>query len=293
MKKLILTCLVLLTILCMGTGCEKTKKLPEPADEDTQEKLPDGHFEQRTSFMEKEDGWVYFIQEDISYEDGVGQTDISYNFDGVNLKYANLEDYYVPVMEDGKEVDRLDGIPMLSLNKKYKGELQEINQCLLEKKDMIGKLTEKDLAELQGSQFDKKEIAELFNRLEKSKRYHNKSDDLSKYIYLPEYDALSRELDNGDKVQLMYFCALQGLARVRIEVIDAKGAYWSDEVKKGKAGKEKEETVHFFDKVSKKIVEQQSLDLEKQMKKENDSEYADALWKLLDQMEQEADRAAG
>lgn len=159
----------------MGTGCEKTKKLPEPTDEDAQEKLPKGHFEQRTSFMEKEDGWVYFIQEDITYEDGVGQTDISYNFDGVNLKYANLEDYYVPVMEDGKEVDRLDGIPMLSLNKKYKGELQEINQCLLEKKDMIGTLTEKDLAELQGSQFDKKEIAELFNRLEKSKRYNNKS----------------------------------------------------------------------------------------------------------------------
>lgn len=295
MKKKVILSLIFITILCIGTGCSKEKNskeenIPKPTEEDTsKEVLRNGHFEQRTSFKEKEDGWLYYLQEETDFEDGKGQTGITYDFNGVNLKYASLDDYYIPVIEDNKEIDRIESVPLLVLNKKYKPELQRIDQRLLELKDKIGSVTEEDLSGLQTEYFDKKDIVELFNALEHSKSYANKDDDSVKYANLPPSDVLSEKLANGDTVQLMYAGALQGFIGVRAEVIDAGGKYWSDEVENGKADKEKKEVVRLFQKVSEYIVERQSLDVQREMKKENDSEYADALWKLLDRLEQMAD----
>ncbi len=155
MKKMLLVILIgFELILITGCGNEKKEELPEINREDIK-------FYEMNSFLDKEDGWVYYFNI-AQLSDG---SFTNYLFDGMNMKYRELENYYIPVFdkETGEEVERFKANSVtLSIDQVHREEFRRIND-FFEDKAFIKEITMEDLADLETDYFSKEDLLYLFN----------------------------------------------------------------------------------------------------------------------------------
>lgn len=212
------------------------------------------NFNQRSASVEKEDGWYYMYYIQFNKNDEGTIENPTYWFGGDNLKYKVLEDYIVPMYENGKKVgETTPAVPSLLYNKKYSKELERINAFLDEKK-FTDQITVDDL-ELDLTYFKKEDIVELHNM---AIQKENATE--GKYIYLPESNIIQDELVDGYLWQAGYIGFYGNIAQVNIELIYKNDVYLSDLVEEGKATEEQKAIYNKIEEIEKLILEKQEFD---------------------------------
>lgn len=184
------------------------------------------NFDQRSSVIEKDDGWFY------TYEIASDKTDAGeivnpmYYVDGYNLKYLVLDGYYISGIdsETNQEIEQIQpSLPYLSLNKEYRGEIEKIDDFLNQKK-YSRKITSTDLKGLNLNSIDMNDVVNLHNTaIERGKSTQGK------YVNLPEALIVQDSLLDGYMWQVGYIIYYGNIAAVNIECISKEGQYLSDQ----------------------------------------------------------------
>ena len=221
MKKMLLIILIGFgLILITGCGAEKKEELPEINRDDIK-------FYERNSFLDKEDGWVYYFHITL-HDDGSFS---NYHFDGMNMKYRELENYYIPVFdkETGEEVQRFTSSDVsLSIDQVHREEYQRINDFFNDK-CFTKEITMEDLADLETDYFSKEDLLYLFNEA-------IKNDEHSDFVLGPQrYTRIdvSKTIDNC-YWQVALLTDYGYPERVRIDYICNDTNSLRDNVEKGK-----------------------------------------------------------
>ena len=204
------------------TGCDNEKKeeMPEINRDDIK-------FYERNSFLDKEDGWVYYFHITL-HDDGSFS---NYHFDGMNMKYRELENYYIPVFdkETGEEVQRFTSSDVsLSIDQVHREEYQRIND-FFEDKAFTKEITMEDLADLETDYFSKEDILYLFNEAIKNDEHSNFVLGPQKYTSID----VSKTIDNC-YWQVALLIDYGYPERVRIDYICNDTNSLRDNVEKGK-----------------------------------------------------------
>lgn len=169
------------------------------------------------------DGWVYVFE--IYYPQNNSQ-DILYLFDGYNLKYKELEDCYVPIIDKKTNtiIDKI--IPdyvTLSISEKYKDDVKTITDYF-NKKQYEKTISLEDLKELNTKQIEKSYIVEIFNNTINSKvkknvgEYYNTS-------FLERITVESSDENLKGEWQLSYMIDFGYISEVNIEFITHENDY--------------------------------------------------------------------
>lgn len=179
-------------------------------------------YSQKSYFDYKEDGWVYNFEIDYPNDDGK----IVYMFDGYNLKYKELEGYYVPVIEKGtgKILDKI--IPeyiTLSISEDYREDIVKIvnffNQEQFDKEINLS-----DLEDLQLEKIDKSYLVYIFNKTLNADlktepgEYYNSS-------VLGKVNVISSDENMPGEWQAIYILDYGNVEKVNVEFIDKSGNY--------------------------------------------------------------------
>lgn len=172
MKKL-LTIFTIIVFVITGCSKETTEEIPEK----TAEGSPYIHPRvQNMAFQEQDNGWVYYMsiqyhKTDINSPSIAGnydknETDVYANFDGINLKYKEIENAYLPVVdgETGEEISQGSvKIPTLTTLQTVKDEVKAINDFLFEKK-FTSPISVADLQPITCDNIDKQLLVDLYNQ---------------------------------------------------------------------------------------------------------------------------------
>lgn len=205
----------------------------------------------------KEDGWFYGFEIDYIKD----SNNRIYNFDGYNLKYKNLDGYYVALLdENNQEVGQLSSKYItLSISKYHKDEVKIINQFFNEKKfDNVISLS--DLDELNITKFDKGYIVDLFNRTINSEMKSNPG----KYFDDEFVNKVSKRatVDGIDgEWQIAYINDYGNLLSFNIEFIDNDGNYLSDIINNKQATEKQTKIYNDIQNIENNIVKTQTVKL--------------------------------
>lgn len=112
------------------------------------------------SYLDKKNGWVYYIT--LVYDQ---HYDLKYyNFNGINKKVDKIDNLYMPVYENDKEIEQWEPICIcLNYYQTYKKEFDEINDFFNEKKFKTA-ISKEDLSELKLEYYSKNDLVYLFNK---------------------------------------------------------------------------------------------------------------------------------
>lgn len=199
---------------------------------------------------------------------------VAYTFDGINLKYKNLDDHYIPIYDNNnKEIDKVEApYPSLSVSTVYRDEIKTINKFFNEKK-FSKKISIKDLIELELQKIKKETLINMFNMA-----YDKKPISLGKYINLPFVSILSSVSDNGYIFQVGYYVEYGNVIKVNIEIIYDDGTYLSDLVANEGASITQQNLDNKITKIEEFIILNQDFDIS------NCSAYDESLKMLLNVM---------
>ncbi len=249
MKKT-LTLLFILCLLIATTSCNNSSK---------QTNLSSYYnFDAKTAMEEKGDGWLYFF----SYEyknGGKSPGNISYIFNGYNLKYKHIDGYDIQIIDNqtGKIVDTAtSSLPYLTLDKEINSDIEKINNFFT-KKQFITSIKMSDLGALALNKINKQDVLKLFNKAIGKDKLGN-----GKYYYLPEADVVQEKLINGYQWQVGFFIAHGNIFSIRIELIYNGNIYLSDLIDNNKADKSQKNIYDKIKQIEKNIMEKQSFDID-------------------------------
>jgi hypothetical protein len=250
--------LCIIFVLVNGVAC-KSETLPEKKDSTKEVNNKNVKKYSKEVFIEKEDDWIYYLH--ITKIENVDK--MVFSFDGINLKYNKLDNYYVPVRDtEGNEIDRAEGFPMLSRSAENRNEIKEINN-FLNNKQFIEDISEKDLLELELKSVNKEDLINLVNKSIKAEFIDLSSDnDMLKMTF---FDNIQNEIDDNTILQLSYYNPIGGLYKVKIEVISVEGEnniYLSDKIADGSASSEEKDMYANFKKMGESIVKSQKFDIQ-------------------------------
>lgn len=254
------------------------------ADENAKAKQ-DNKFFQKSVYDDKDDGWVYAFE--IVYFDS-GDENI-YMFDGYNLKYKELDGYYVPIIdkETGEIIDKVKpNYITQSISEAYREDIKNIVE-FFNKKQFNDKITVKDLEGLEFKVVSKEYLVDIFNRTISSKLMTEPGE------YFDDYFVSRVNVDSTDKAmkgewQISYILNYGHLYDVNIEFIDESGRYLSDVAKSKSATAKDLELFAQVEVLEKAMVEKQTLaiDLAKSSIK-LDSKTGSDITKLLNNLASE------
>lgn len=182
-------------------------------------------YSQRSTYDKKGDGWIYVFE--IYYPDN--NNDRVYMFDGYNLKYKELDGYYVPVInkETNEELYRVTPEYItLSISENSKEDISKIVKFFNEKQ-FNNKITTDDLNELDIKTIDKSYLVSIFNstldadlKTEPGKYYNSG--------YVGRVNVKSSDVNNPGEWQASYILSFGNMYEVNIEFISEDGKYLSD-----------------------------------------------------------------
>lgn len=206
----------------------------------------------------KEDGWVYVFE--INFQDNTNDKKI-YIFDGYNLKYEQLDGYYIPIIDSktGKEVDRV--IPnyiTLGISEKYKEDIKKISKFFNEKQ-FNNKINLQDLNTLNVENIDKNYLVEMFNKCldeplkTEPGEYYNSS-------FVDKVNVESTDNNMDGTWQLSYLLDFGYIYDVDIEFISDENTYLSDN--KSNISNQ-EEILKYIDTIEENIIKTQSFNTQK------------------------------
>lgn len=181
---------------------------------------------QRSIHDIKSDGWVYVFE--IDYPDNKKDKNM-YIFDGYNLKYKELDGFYVPYINSktGEEIDRI--IPnyiTLSISETYKKDIRKIGD-FFNKQQFNDKITIDNLKDLEIKNFSKEYLVDMFNKALASElkttpgEYYDSS-------FIDKTSVTSTDENMIGEWQISYLLDFGYISDVNIEFIDSEGNYLSD-----------------------------------------------------------------
>ena len=197
------------------------------ASAETNEKVSYSH---RSAYDEKEDGWIYAFE--VFYPNLESEDNI-YMFDGYNLKYKQLEGYYVPVIDSSSNeiIDKITPeFSTLSISEKYGKDIKNIVDYF-NQKQFGGKISVDDLKDLIVYNFDKEYIVGLYNKAVESELKSKPGEYVESHSIGKVY-AESTDDDVKGEWQLSYLMDYGDIYKVNIEFINENGNYLSDKSEK-------------------------------------------------------------
>lgn len=277
MMKIKINILLFTSILIILSGCDRKIEL-----EDTHKKEYPA-FVSKCVFNNETDQWFnYFCLElpklDTKKKSGINNYKFDdnavYVFDGINLKYKQLDNYYIPIYDkNNMEIGKTDAaFPSLSVSTFYREEVQAINNFFNEKQ-FSKEISLNDLAGLEISKIEKEILIDMFNRA-----YHKEPAELGDYLGLPFVAILSSISTNGYIFQVGYYVEYGNIIKVNIEVIYDNGTYLSDLVSNKNLDAEQEAFSNKLSRLEKFILLNQDFDISKA------DEYDESLKILLNLM---------
>lgn len=199
----------LFACVCLLGGCTEQK--------------PDTWFYDYSSYQAKENGWTSYLIKEVVFED---QEEIRthYTFNGTNLKYKNMNDFYTHVYgEDKNEVTQSNtSIPSYSAQPELKKDVDAINNCLNQNTSDTAS-TIQAIQALDLNYFKTEDLVSLYEQVQENTEMKRDGN-----YHLAEANCKQSELLDGGVLQVSYICLNGYLQQVNIENIDANGNYLSD-----------------------------------------------------------------
>ncbi|MCR5609806.1 MAG: hypothetical protein K6G26_12165, partial [Lachnospiraceae bacterium] len=250
MKRLLKICFTMSLAVFMFTGCKSLES--NPVNNGPVETVVPSRFE-KESLIDKEDGWIYTLNLTQSMDkDGSD----SYHFDGYNLKHSTMDGF-----SGSSSINRFnsvaDSIPMLSNSSEYLNDVKNISEFFTEK-NFTKAITDKDLAELELTKIDKTDIVVLFNALLKED-YKDVTHNETEYINLPYAGIEKRSIEDKESVIFSYYYTMNTFMRVNLDIEYTDGTFLSDAIANGTATDEQKLLYENLDKISKYILQEQSI----------------------------------
>ncbi len=216
-KKLILF-IVIGVIIALGAVMANTID-----NEDKKER----EFTIKYAYDDKEDGWKIAFKINL-YSNGKR----SYSFNGYNLKYDELDGYYIPMVDKdtGEIVEKIKPKTItLSVSEKYSEEVLAINKYFNEKQFMTS-ISLYDLNDLSLKNIDKDYLVNLFNRAINSKEIEEPGN----YADSPLSDCIkveSTEESMPGTWRLFYIIDYGNISDIYIDFISKDGTHLKDKKK--------------------------------------------------------------
>lgn len=240
--------------------------------------------EHKGSFIQKDDGWYYYINSD-KYYDGT----LTY-INGCNLKYATLDDNYVKYVylnDKSKNYNVLATPPTLHTSYFKKDgktatsdELDKINDFLLEK-DVNENLEVDDLKELKLVNFDENDILTLWNNL-------NTSQSVSKYGNYENNECILQYNDTiNNHFQVGVFFDYGYIKAVRIDYVYKNDKYLTDLITNKKATSEQNQLYTNIKKIEKEILKSGNFKLDNKFNNLKEDKNYQELFELFEKIENE------
>lgn len=233
MKKtaILLLCLMLLFALC---ACDNHEEAPDP--EYTRQ--------DRSAVLQLPGGWVLYYERQEVYDANGAFTQAYCSLDGINLKYQNLSDFNIRLInEDTGEVTGSvpPAVHHLKMNETYEEKIAPIDS-ILEARPTTADLT---VEELQGV-----DISGLMFTLEDAVNVYNAAmaggvREFGKYMYVSSANILRDAMLDGYQWQVGYLILSGHIAALDIELIYDDGSYLSnmDEAALSESQKELKRTI--------------------------------------------------
>lgn len=213
---------------------------------------------QRSTHDAKDDGWVYVFE--IAYAKNEKDPNL-YIFDGYNLKYKELEGYYVPIIdkETGKELDRVTASYItLSISETHKDDIYRIGD-FFNKKQFVDKISVNDLKDLEIKNFEKSYLVEIFNKAIEAE-LKTKTGNYMDNSFVDRVNVDSTDKTMTGEWQVVYLMDYGYISEVNIEFIDkTSGLYLSDAVGNSRTVSDKLELFKLIEQIEKEIIETQSF----------------------------------
>ena len=215
------------------------------------------NYAEKIAIVEGDDAWYYQFL--ITTFDN-GETTNNF-FNGCSLKYSKLDDYYVPVTENGKVVEKIIVHPNLVASQKSVNNVTEASEVVLiddffDQKQFKKEITTNDLDELTLYNFDKNLIVDLFN-----KTYNSNFDKTITKFNLAGCSIQSDGEKDGYKYNIGVMHLRRGIGAIRIDLLYNDGTYLSELVENKKASNEQKEIYKNFQEIEEYIVENQEVNI--------------------------------
>ena len=257
MKKYIILLILIFLLLLIVT-------ILSDSDSSNNNLNPSNSFEygEKMSFIKKNDGWYYYLYTNSNNE---------FFFDGCNLKYNELEGYYVNLYKDEDKdeiIDKFVTFPSLSTSdhSSSKNKILERDEVILindyfNKKQFNHNISEKDLKELKIENFNKEDLIILYNDLISK----DMSSTLTEYK-LYECDYRYDDFQDGYKVFVGFLVQRSGIAKIEIDLIYKNNKYLSDKINDNTASQDEKEIYEYLQQIEKEIEETQNIDINREGK---------------------------
>lgn len=251
MKRNVIFIISILIFAIMACGCAKG----ENQNENRKQKVG---FLEKFSMIKKDSDWYYYFI--ISYNDD-GST--SNFFNGINLKYSTLDDYFVYIRDSKTNniIEKVPSFPILATSEKTVNGIMERDEVTtinnyFNSKQFDDKISIDDLEDLSLNNFQIDDILLLYN---------NALDyEIPQYFgnfRFPEYSVDKGELINGKQWQVGQLNNYGYIKAINIELLYEDGTYLSDVVKNNRASESQVELYNSINLVEDYIITNQSLNI--------------------------------
>ncbi len=224
-----------------------------------EEQTTDTYRHDKTAVSELSDGWFFFCDYEEIYNADGSYLDTYCTVDGANLKYQNLSDFNISIINsDTGEVTGYitPSVNSLCMNKNYNDKLTEVSQYL-KCRENNSALTEEELSfiDTEDMIFRKSDVVNIYNTAMKNLINSN---DSGKYLYI-SFSDIRKGTQVGDyHWQVGYLIFTGNIAAINIELIYSDGKYLSN-IDSSNLTKQQEKLIFEIEKVENNIMNQQTF----------------------------------
>ena len=256
-RKNIIVFFIFIILFLVIVGVITSKSNLEKSDFFEENKDAIKNYAEKIAIIEGSDAWYYQFL--IATPDN-GKTTNNF-FNGCSLKYSQLEDYFIPVTENGKVVEKIIIHPNLVASQKSKNDVTEASEVIMiddyfDEKQFKKEIDISDLDGLEIHNFDKEFIVDLFN-----KTYNMPYDKTITKFNLAGCSIQSDTEQDGYKYNIGVMHLRRGIGVIRIDLLYSDGTYLSDLVDDGKATNKQKEIYENFKKIEDYIVKNQEVNI--------------------------------
>lgn len=225
-KKIIAVFLLLAMLLPLG-ACSDDGEQAEDEFE-----LSDFYRIDKTAIVELSSGWYLFADwEEVYYSENDELYDTVCWIDGSNLKYQNLTEFNVPIIDrqTGEIIDKIaPAVNSFSANTEYKEVLDKIEDYVLQRDNSTElSVEELDFVDTDGLLFSKEDVVEAFNAAMKNPVKISVFES-GKYVHIPFDDIVKGNKMAGYSWQVGYIVPGGMIQAVNIELKCSDGRFLSD-----------------------------------------------------------------
>ena len=212
-------------------------------------------FIEKCSFKDIDEEWIYYMCVDYKKEDPQEKI-FSATFGGINMKYTNLKDHYIEVIDENtnKIIDKLPTeYVSLANGEKTREETKKIN-LFLENQKFNKTITLNDLKNLNTQTIDKQILVDMYNEA-----YNSSPKSLGKYISNSFAGSKTSESKDGYSYQVVYIIDYGNISKLNIELIYDNDVYLSDLIKNNTATNLQKKMYNKIEQIEKKIKNENSF----------------------------------